>query len=92
MTLLPIIAREEWIDAAECLAYDPDTFFPETGQGDLVREAKRICGWCEVSDQCLDYAIKHRIWVGVWGGLTERERRKVKAQRRGQERVARETG
>ncbi|HET9518524.1 MAG TPA: WhiB family transcriptional regulator, partial [Actinoplanes sp.] len=50
--------------------------FPE--KGGSTREAKRICGRCEVKVECLEYALGHDERFGIWGGLSERERRKLK--------------
>ena len=55
---------------------DPEAFFPE--KGGSTREAKRICLGCEVRDACLDYALAHDERFGIWGGLSERERRRLK--------------
>jgi WhiB family redox-sensing transcriptional regulator len=55
---------------------DPEAFFPENGGS--TREAKRICTSCEVRSQCLEYALDHDERFGIWGGLSERERRRLK--------------
>ena len=65
-----------WQDRALCAQTDPEAFFPE--KGGSTREAKRICLGCEVKDQCLDYALAHDERFGIWGGLSERERRRLK--------------
>jgi WhiB family redox-sensing transcriptional regulator len=67
---------DRWRDRALCCQTDPDAFFPE--QGGSVREAKRICQGCEVRTECLEYALSHDERFGVWGGLSERERRRLK--------------
>jgi WhiB family redox-sensing transcriptional regulator len=64
------------VAAAECLQADPETFFPE--KGGSTREAKRICAQCTVREQCLDYALEHDERFGIWGGLSERERRRLR--------------
>ena len=66
----------EWQDNALCAQTDPEAFFPE--KGGSTREAKRICVNCEVRTQCLEYALAHDERFGIWGGLSERERRKLK--------------
>ncbi len=66
----------EWQDRALCAQTDPEAFFPE--KGGSTREAKRICLGCEVRDECLDYALAHDERFGIWGGLSERERRRLK--------------
>ena len=65
-----------WAPDARCLQADPDTFFPE--KGGSTREAKRICQQCGVRSECLAYALENDERFGIWGGLSERERRKLK--------------
>jgi WhiB family transcriptional regulator, redox-sensing transcriptional regulator len=65
-----------WQELALCAQTDPEAFFPE--KGGSTREAKRICQGCEVRDACLDYALAHDERFGIWGGLSERERRRLK--------------
>jgi WhiB family transcriptional regulator, redox-sensing transcriptional regulator len=66
----------EWQERALCSQTDPEAFFPE--KGGSTREAKRICSRCEVKDQCLEYALGNDERFGIWGGLSERERRRIK--------------
>jgi WhiB family redox-sensing transcriptional regulator len=66
----------EWQERALCAQTDPEAFFPE--KGGSTREAKRVCLSCEVRVQCLDYALENDERFGIWGGLSERERRRVK--------------
>jgi WhiB family redox-sensing transcriptional regulator len=66
----------EWQERALCSQTDPEAFFPE--KGGSTREAKRICQRCEVRVECLEYALGHDERFGIWGGLSERERRKLK--------------
>jgi WhiB family transcriptional regulator, redox-sensing transcriptional regulator len=70
------LTDEQWQERALCAQTDPEAFFPE--KGGSTREAKRICLGCEVKDQCLDYALAHDERFGIWGGLSERERRRLK--------------
>lgn len=65
-----------WQDRALCAQTDPEAFFPE--KGGSTREAKRVCSSCEVRTECLEYALAHDERFGIWGGLSERERRKLK--------------
>jgi WhiB family redox-sensing transcriptional regulator len=65
-----------WQADAICAQTDPEAFFPE--KGGSTREAKKICGGCDVKAQCLEYALKNDERFGIWGGLSERERRKLK--------------
>ena len=69
-----------WQDEANCLGVDPDLFFPERGAS--TREAKEVCRGCVVREACLEYALANREHDGVWGGATERERRRMIRQRR----------
>lgn len=65
-----------WQERALCSQTDPEAFFPE--KGGSTREAKRICTGCEVKAECLEYALENDERFGIWGGLSERERRKIK--------------
>ncbi|MGV0741614.1 WhiB family transcriptional regulator [Mycolicibacterium sp. XJ870] len=68
--------EDQWQERALCAQTDPEAFFPE--KGGSTREAKRICQGCEVKNACLDYALAHDERFGIWGGLSERERRRLK--------------
>ena len=70
---------QRWQERANCLGVDPDLFFPERGAS--TREAKGVCRGCEVKDECLEYALAHGEKFGIWGGLSERERRRVRRAR-----------
>ena len=70
--------NEPWVADALCAQTDPDAFFPE--KGGSTREAKRTCMACDVRAECLDYALRNNERYGVWGGLSDRERRKIRAQ------------
>ena len=70
-----------WQHKALCSQTDPEAFFPE--KGGSTRDAKRVCAQCEVREQCLDWAIEHDERFGIWGGMSERERRRYKKERRG---------
>jgi WhiB family redox-sensing transcriptional regulator len=65
-----------WQERALCAQTDPEAFFPE--KGGSTREAKRVCLSCDVRSQCLEYALAHDERFGIWGGLSERERRRLK--------------
>ena len=62
-----------WQERANCLGVDPDLFFPERGAS--TKEAKGVCHGCEVQPDCLEYALRHGEKFGIWGGMSERERR-----------------
>lgn len=65
-----------WQAFGLCAQTDPEAFFPE--KGGSTREAKGVCKNCDVRQECLEYALKHDERYGIWGGLSERERRKLK--------------
>ena len=70
----------EWMAEGLCREVHPSTFFPSDGVG--VEAARRICAECPVQALCLEYALRNRIDHGVWGGASERERRRILRQRR----------
>ena len=74
--LLDELDQYDWQERALCAQTDPEAFFPE--KGGSTREAKRICASCEVRAECLDYALAFDERFGIWGGLSERERRRLK--------------
>jgi WhiB family redox-sensing transcriptional regulator len=65
-----------WRDSALCAQTDPESFFPEKGTS--ARDAKKTCLACEVRTECLEYALAHDERHGIWGGLTETARRKLR--------------
>ncbi|MDQ7993801.1 MAG: WhiB family transcriptional regulator [Propionicimonas sp.] len=65
-----------WQERALCAQTDPEAFFPE--KGGSTREAKKVCQSCEVRSDCLEYALGNDERFGIWGGLSERERRRLK--------------
>jgi WhiB family redox-sensing transcriptional regulator len=80
--LLPLLepdAGMEWKQLGSCREADPDMWFPERGSS--VKEAKRICQGCPVRYRCLEYALADDEGFGVWGGMSERERRRHKRAR-----------
>jgi WhiB family transcriptional regulator, redox-sensing transcriptional regulator len=74
--LLYGLGQPDWQERALCAQTDPEAFFPE--KGGSTREAKRICAGCEVRAECLEYALAFDERFGIWGGLSERERRRLK--------------
>ncbi|MFZ4584692.1 MAG: WhiB family transcriptional regulator [Acidimicrobiia bacterium] len=72
--------QQPWMLEARCRATDPSNFFPSDGVG--VEVAKRVCAECPVRNDCLEYALQYRIDHGVWGGASERERRRILRARR----------
>ena len=69
-----------WMAIAVCRDHRPEVFFPSDGAG--VERAQRICATCPVGEQCLEYAIDNHIEHGVWGGASERARRRIARARR----------
>lgn len=78
----PVLLADEtdsalaWQADALCAQTDPEAFFPE--KGGSTRDAKRICASCQVRSECLEYALENDERFGIWGGLSERERRKLR--------------
>lgn len=70
------MAGEDWEESALCLQTDPEVFFPLASQSTV--KAKRICAQCPVRAQCLDSAMSRDERFGVWGGLSERQRRDLR--------------
>jgi WhiB family redox-sensing transcriptional regulator len=68
-----------WQEYANCLGVDPDLFFPERGAS--TKEAKEVCRGCVVRDECLEYALSNGEKFGIWGGMSERERRRIRRAR-----------
>ena len=75
-----VLQTKAWLDLGACRGLDPGIFYPDTD--DEAVEAKEICAGCGVQATCLEYALSHREKEGVWGGATERERRRIIRQRR----------
>lgn len=70
----------DWQDLGLCAQADPEAFYPEKGGSTL--DAKRVCMACPVRVECLEYALENDERFGIWGGLSERERRRVKRARK----------
>ncbi len=70
---------ENWQDYSNCLGIDPDLFFPERGAS--TKEAKEACKACVVREECIEYALETGQKFGIWGGMSERERRRMRRQR-----------
>jgi WhiB family redox-sensing transcriptional regulator len=70
----------DWMALGNCRDEPPSLFFPSDGVG--VEIARRLCATCPVKSPCLEYALRNRIDHGVWGGSSERERRRILRQRR----------
>lgn len=72
-----LLGFEPWMEAAACATADPEAWFPEKSVM-VTREVKRICGSCDVRERCLQYALDHDEWFGVWGGFSARDRHRIK--------------
>src|SRR5271166_4239612 len=71
--------EKSWQAQANCMGVDPDLFFPERGAS--TREAKEVCRGCVVREDCLEYALANGEKFGIWGGMSERERRRLRRAR-----------
>jgi len=71
--------RTGWREAAACAGLETSLFFP-SAEDDQVRlsAARQVCAMCPVQEACLAYAIESRQTVGIWGGATTRERRRLR--------------
>jgi WhiB family redox-sensing transcriptional regulator len=81
----------DWRHRAACLDEDPELFFPigTTGPAlEQVERAKQVCRGCEVTDQCLEWALETNQDAGVWGGFSEEERRTLRRSRQRRRRMA----
>lgn len=72
----PLFGAElDWVSGALCPQTDPESFYPE--KGGSTREAKRVCRSCPVREPCLQFALDHDERFGIWGGVSERDRRRL---------------
>lgn len=72
----------DWRAHAACRHEDPELFFPpgrDDAAGEQIAAAKAVCARCPVAEECLAFALKHRIRDGIWGGLSDQERRHLPA-------------
>ena len=72
---------DSWRGRSACRDSDPDVFFPigTTGPAlEQIETARRICGACDVRDECIEFALATNQEAGIWGGTTEEERRKLR--------------
>lgn len=74
------LAAEPWRDSAACLEIPGDTFFPAQQDSVTAAIARRICGGCGVSDACLQSALERNEQFGIYGGLTAKQRRSLRAK------------
>ena len=76
------VSAQKWRSIGLCRGSETMVFYPPSDDDSLAEEAKTICSMCAVRKPCLEFALRTREKHGVWGGLTERERRRVLRQRR----------
>ena len=74
------LTNQTWRQHSACRGVEPDVFYPVSDEDADV--AKAICDVCSVRQMCLEYALSNREKEGIWGGATERERRRILRQRR----------
>ena len=72
----------EWMKNGACAGLDPALFYPERGDFEGVEAAKAVCASCVVLEPCAEYAVRENIRIGVIGGLSEKQRRTIRSQRR----------
>lgn len=72
--------RESWRDRAACDGCDPNMFHPN--RGEPTEPAKLVCWGCPVKTECLTWALDHFVKLGIYGGRSERERRRMRRERR----------
>ena len=80
MSIQQISDVAKWWDLGACRGLDASIFYPEDEVG--AEDAKAVCAGCSVQSTCLDHALATREKSGVWGGATERDRRRIVRQRR----------
>jgi WhiB family transcriptional regulator, redox-sensing transcriptional regulator len=71
-----------WRSKAACKGLEPEIFYPSSDDEDDALPAKAVCAECAVREACLEHALAIREKDGIWGGATERERRRIIRQRR----------
>jgi WhiB family redox-sensing transcriptional regulator len=86
-----MLRYDDWREHAACRDEDPELFFPLSEIGPGARqadEAKAVCARCPVREQCLEYALDNGLDHGIFGGLTESERRRLRRGARPSRRAA----
>ncbi|MEO8322540.1 MAG: WhiB family transcriptional regulator [Actinomycetota bacterium] len=69
----------DWQERARCHEVEPEIFFPE--RGGSSKAARSVCSQCKVREECLEYALNNKEQFGIWGGTSERERRRLRRER-----------
>lgn len=75
-----VVSSPEWTRRALCAEVDPNIFFPEIGEN--VSVVKKICKACDVREECLKYSLDNDERFGIWGGLSEKNRRQLRARKK----------
>jgi WhiB family redox-sensing transcriptional regulator len=75
-----VLMPPEWTKKALCAEIDPEIFFPD--KGDKTAHVKQICKACDVRAECLEYSLQNNERFGVWGGLTEHDRRRLRSRKK----------
>ena len=73
---------QSWRQQAACKGLDPNIFYPATDEDEDAESAKAVCAECPIRQACLEHALTWREREGIWGGATEKERRRIIRQRR----------
>lgn len=75
----PPVDIPPWFVDAECLYADPEAFFPHKGQS--AQPAVAVCNRCPIRERCLEFAVENEQDIGVWGGMSERQRIRYRKRR-----------
>jgi WhiB family transcriptional regulator, redox-sensing transcriptional regulator len=75
--MIPVYVRPDWHADANCRGLDPELFFPE--RGEISSAAKDVCHRCDVQVECLTFALNSGEHFGIWGGMSERQRRRIRS-------------
>lgn len=76
-----LLCDREWVQDAACRDADPDVFMPSKGAHTEATAAKAICGRCPVIEECATWALDNGERFGIWGGLSERDRLRMRMRR-----------
>jgi len=76
------LMKQSWRQQAACRGLDPAIFYPSSDDDEESEAAQAVCAECTVREACLEFALAVREKQGIWGGCTERDRRRIVRQRR----------
>lgn len=77
--MIPVYTRPDWHADANCRGMDPELFFP--ARGESTKPIKAICRRCDVQVECTAYALNNGEHHGIWGGLSEKDRRRIRSKK-----------